>query len=162
MVAADGRPDPAAGPGADVRDDADLGFRAARGHAERIGQLVTVEYLRGRAVKGGGLHAVPRRSDAQVHVAAGGVQLEGPPRHLLAGQRPGLGQRRASGRLRAGLEVQPGHPEGDAQDPVIALAGEQAPGQHAQQGVLRVQRRSSWWPSGAVAAASSMTPPPRR
>ena len=83
---------------------------------------------------------VPGRPDAQLHVGAGRVQLERPPHHLLAGQHAGPGQPRAGRDLRAGLEPQPGHAEGDAQDPVVALAREQAPGQDAQHGALRVQR----------------------
>jgi len=73
-----------------VGDDAELGFRAARGHPERPGQLVIIEQLRRRAVEGGGLHALPGGPDAQLNVTAGSVQLERPPRHLLDQQRPGL------------------------------------------------------------------------
>ncbi len=140
VVAADRRADPPPGPGADVRDDAELGLGAARGHPERLRQLVVIEQLRRRAIEGGGLHPVPGRPDAQLDVGAGGVQLERPPHHLLPQQGPGLRQRRAGRHPRARLEAQPGQAEGDAQGSVVALAGEQAPGQHAEQGRLRVQR----------------------
>jgi len=86
VVAADGGGDPAAGPGARVRGDPDLRLGAARGHPERVRELSVIEQLDGGAVHAGGLHAVPGRADARLHVATGRVQLEDLPHDLLTQQ----------------------------------------------------------------------------
>jgi len=139
-VAADRGVDPAAGPGADVRDDPDLRFGAACGHPERLRQLIVVEYLDGGAVDPGGLHPVPGRADSQLQVGAGGVGLEDLPHDLLAQHCAGLGQRRSGRGHGAGLDRQARHPERPGQDHVIALVREQRAGDDAQRGHLGGQR----------------------
>jgi hypothetical protein len=78
------RGDPPAGPGAGVRGGPDLRLGAPGRHPERIRELVVAEQLDRGAVHAGGLHPVPGRSDAQLQVGAGRVQLEDAPHHLLA------------------------------------------------------------------------------
>ena len=140
VVAADCGADPPVRRGADVGDDAEQGVPAAGGHPERLDERGAAEQRGGGAVEGGDLHAVPQFPDAQLGISASRVQLECPPRHVLAGQCAGLGQRRAARDRGAGLEAQTGHGERGAQDLVVALPGEQAACEQAQQGRLRVQR----------------------
>ena len=121
-------PRPAAGPGADVRDDADVGFRAARGHAERMGQLVklnTSAVVPSKEVTSMPCHAIrcpgPRR--------CGGLQLEGRRVTCSPDSALALDSARPVG-FRAGLEVQPGIPRA-MRGPRHSPRREQGPGQHA-------------------------------
>lgn len=123
-----------------------LGFVPPAGTPNSPGEHVIAEQLGRRAVEGGSLQVVPGRPDAQVHVGVGGVQLERPPGHLLTQQRHGLRQRQAGGDRGAWLEVQAGHAEGDAQDPVVALAGNRHPARTHSRVVFAFSARSSWWP----------------
>ena len=140
QVTADRGGDPAARRGAHVRRDAQFRLGPARGHPECLRQLSVVEQLDGGAVDRGDLHLVPGRADAQVRVAAGGIDLEDPPHHLLAQQHPGLGQRRARRGDRAWFHRQARHRERPGQDQVITLVREQRPDDDGHRGHLRGQR----------------------
>ena len=159
VVAADGGGGPPVRGGADQRDEAQHWVLPAGGHPERGVQLVIGVQRGGSAVERGDLHPVPQLPDAQLRVRAGRVQLERPARDVLAGPRPGLRQRRAGrhrGARRDGIEAR--HGEHGAQHLVIALPGEQAPGDQASRVFFAVSTRSSLWPCGAVTAASPMAP----
>src|SRR5579859_6106197 len=140
VVAADGGGGPPVRSGADQGDEAEHGVLPAGGHPERGVQLVIGVQRGGSAVERGDLHPVPQLPGAQLRAGPGRVQLERPARDLLAGPRPGLRQRRPGrhrGARRDGIQAR--HGERGAQHLVIALPGEQAPGDQAQQGVLRGQ-----------------------
>ncbi len=90
VVAADRGADPPPGPGADVGDDAELGLGAARGHPERIGQLVVAEQFRRRAIEGGS-HGPPGLRGRHEHGKMAGQRSSCPGRfpisapHVLPG-----------------------------------------------------------------------------
>jgi hypothetical protein len=83
---------------------------------------------------------VPQGGQPEFRVAGFRVDLEQAAQGVLPEPLPRLGQG-AAGRDRPGPEPQAGDAEGPGQHLVIALAGEQAGDQHADQGHLRVQRR---------------------
>ena len=140
VIGARFRGDPAAAGGADVPDDPQQRASRLRRGPELAGQdVVAVQFQRG-AVDRGDLQAVPQGRQPEFRVAGLRADLEQAAHGVLPEPLPGLGQG-AGRRDRPGPEPQAGNAERPGQHLVIALAGEQAAGQHADQGHLRVQRR---------------------
>ena len=116
------------------------GLAPSAGHPEYVGEDVVPEQLHRGAVQRGDLQSLPQPRNAEVRVAAGGVQLEQAAHDLLAEQRAGLGERRPGRHVRTRLEVQAGQAERRGQGRVVAGAGEHAAHEDADHGHLPGQR----------------------
>ena len=134
------RADPAAGPGADMGDDAGLGFRAARGHAELPGEHVIAEQLGRRASK-----AVVSRS----------CQVAPMPRSTSAWAASSSNARRATCSLSSAMAFDSARPTGTG-----------VPGLRSRPGMPKVMRKIPSWPSpgtgtrpGHTAGSSSRSAP---
>ena len=139
-VAADRGGDPPPGGGADMRRDPQQRPGPVRGDPEHVREHVVPEQLHRGAVQRGDLQPLPQPCDAQLRIAARGVQLEQAAHDLVAEERAGLGERGAGRHARARLEMQAGQAERRGEGRVIARAGEHAAHQDADHGHLPGQR----------------------